>query len=125
MIAKLYNLNYSLLFHRLGYGRDISSYPYPTWSLVAEKEECTGDEKLLDYDSKIKSVDECANACDGLSTMFAFGTNDFGEERCDNDGNCKCSCETGAHWYDTTCTKKSHLGYRLYKYTVTGKKTIL
>ena len=46
--------------------------------------------------------------------MFAFGTNDHGEDRC-YDGGCNCYCETAAA-PDGTCNKVSHNGYRLYRF---------
>ena len=87
-----------------------------SWELVAEQEECAGPEIMFGYSFGIKSVESCARTCNGLASMFGFGTNDFGDTRCDNDGNCKCTCETVAA-SDGTCTQSSQLGYRLYKYT--------
>ena len=46
--------------------------------------------------------------------MFAFGTNDFGTDRCYDDG-CACLCETSASPLGS-CNTVSHNGYRLYKY---------
>ena len=50
--------------------------------------------------------------------MFIFGTNDFGQNRCDEDG-CVCVCETGAK-DDGTCNMISHDGYNLYKFKTRG-----
>ena len=50
--------------------------------------------------------------------MFIFGTNDFGQNRCDEDG-CVCVCETGAK-DDGTCNMVSHDGYNLYKFKTRG-----
>ena len=66
------------------------------------------------------SPGQCANECNGLSTMFAFGTNDFGVDRCDGNG-CKCLCETSAA-DDGTCDSVQHKGYRLYRFKAFGKQ---
>ena len=49
--------------------------------------------------------------------MFAFGTNDFGTNRCDYGGydGCRCLCELSAT-DEGDCTRVIHEGYRLYKY---------
>ena len=52
--------------------------------------------------------------------MFAFGTNDFGTNRCNDDG-CSCYCETSAT-EEGTCKRVDHNGYRLYKYGITNSK---
>ena len=72
-----------------------------------------GDEKEYGYGERIKTAEECANKCSGLSSMFAFGTNDFGTQRCDLNGFCKCICETSAT-KEGFCHQMSHSGYRLY-----------
>ena len=81
------------------------------WELVSEKKECSGSEI---GENGYNDVDDCASYCKGKSTMFAFGTNDFGTTRCYGDG-CRCLCETSAT-KDGTCTTLDHDGYRLYKY---------
>ena len=87
------------------------------WELVAEKTECDGKEKDL---SPQPTTEACAKACEGISSLFIFGTNDFQVEdkikgtRCDSDG-CKCWCETAAG-EDGTCTQEPHPGFRLYKF---------
>ena len=86
--------------------------------MVVEKNVCTGGaktDKEYGYDERIETVDECANKCSGLSTMFAFGTNDFGTQRCQN-GFCKCICETSATKEGSCHPLTSHNGYRLYRF---------
>ena len=68
---------------------------------------------------RMESVEECAEACAGVSSMFIFGTNDFGKKRCNWKG-CTCYCETSAA-ADGTCKVKNHRGYRLYRYDTWGK----
>ena len=65
-------------------------------------------------DETFHSVDGCAKACDGISSMFAFG-NDLNDDydRCWSDG-CACLCETGAS-DDGTCAVVEHRGYNIYK----------
>jgi len=92
-----------------------SSYPTNSWSLVGEKQECRGEEE---YIGRFETVEECGEACGGVATMFIFGTNDFGKNRCNRKG-CKCICEVEAA-YDGTCDVKKHRGYRLYRYDTWG-----
>ena len=86
------------------------------WSLVEEKKECSGDEISK---GRMNSPGECANACKGVASMFAFGTNDFGVPRCDGNG-CQCLCETAAA-DDGSCDSVQHKGYRLYRFRAVGK----
>ena len=46
--------------------------------------------------------------------MFGFATNDFGGNRCFDDG-CNCICETSAK-DDGTCDMIPNNSYRLYKF---------
>ena len=62
-----------------------------------------------------ESIDQCAIACKDRASMFIFGTNAFGDDRCYRDG-CKCICETAAN-DDGTCDIKEHMGYNLYRFT--------
>ena len=62
----------------------------------------------------VPSISDCASACKGLSSMFAFGTNDYGNALCSN-LKCQCLCETSAS-PGGKCTKVRHTGYHLYKY---------
>ena len=88
------------------------------WGLVAEKTECRGSETNK---GKLPSVDACAAKCTGVSSMFAFGTNDYFTNRCDKNSGCVCLCETSAN-DEGTCDTKEHKGYRLYKYGITTSK---
>ena len=83
--------------------------------LVSEKRECGGSEI---HAGTLATVDKCANSCNGKSSMFAFGTNDYGTVRCGETG-CSCYCETAAS-SEGTCSENSHPGFRLYKYKTTG-----
>merc|ERR1719242_733176 len=81
------------------------------YELVADKKECGGKEDFKGY---ISTLEQCAKTCKTISTMFAYGTNDFGTTRCNNNG-CKCYCETAA-FTDGTCSEVNHNGFRLYRY---------
>ena len=86
------------------------------WNLVVKTKECGGSEVNK---GRMDSIDECAKACNGISSMFAFGTNDFGVVRCFSDG-CQCLCETAAK-DDGTCDMVDHKGYHLYRLGPLGK----
>ena len=64
------------------------------------------------------SAKKCAEMCYGISTMFALGTNEYGNVRCYHDPlkdmGCNCLCETAAS-PDGTCTHSGHSGYNLYR----------
>ena len=77
---------------------------------MAEKQECGGNEK---YVGRKKTLDECAHSCRGTTSMFIYGTNDFGERKCGSSG-CYCFCELSST--AGKCNQVSHNGYRLYKY---------
>ena len=80
--------------------------------LVAENKECTGSEiqKNLRNFAHAK-VQDCANACHGVSAMFIF-----------NQHSENCFCKTSSK-YDGTCLGSvTHLeNYDLYKYKGTFK----
>ena len=83
-----------------------------SYELVAKKAECNGAEH---YIKNSPSVAACAKACSGKASMFAYGTNQFGNNRCSSDGNCRCLCEIASA--NGECTKQvQHTGYNLYKY---------
>ena len=79
---------------------------------MAEKKECLGSEM---YKGRVHSVDACGSLCQGVSSMFIFGTNDFGYEGSCYSAGCNCYCETSAT-NEGTCDIWSNYGYRLYKY---------
>ena len=83
--------------------------------MVAEQKECDGAEIEYGYNETIASVEECANKCRESSSMFAFGTNDFGSPRCIKGGVCKCLCETSST-KQGSCNQIDHKGYRLYRF---------
>ena len=55
--------------------------------------------------------------------MFIFGTNDFGDDRCESNGKqCQCYCETSAKDKGlVTCETSDHNGFRLYKFDTPSK----
>ena len=63
----------------------------------------------------LSGVEKCAVACKGKASLFAYGTDEHGENRCNSHGECKCLCETAAT-ADGKCDQNGHAGYNLYKY---------
>ena len=96
----LYGINFTKLI--LGY------------SLVGTKQECGGDEiNVYGELGGLTSIDQCAIACKDRASMFAFGTNAFGDNRYFRDGG-KCLCETHSEgwpiWhYKKQCKDESRL----------------
>ena len=84
------------------------------WSLVAEKKECDGSEAFIGW---VSTLEECAKKC-VWSSMFIYGTNDFGSNKCGK-SSCKCYCEKAASAVNT-CNQIDHSGYRLYQYKIAG-----
>ena len=82
------------------------------YELVAKKAECNGAAHGI-WNSP--SLAACAESCSGKASMFAYGTNEFGDNRCSSDGTCRCLCEYASA--NGVCTKQiEHTGYNLYKY---------
>ena len=71
------------------------------------------------------SIEQCAESCKGVSSMFIFGTNDFGWtwegwwHPCNDEG-CSCYCEISAK-DNGTCDMQANEGFRLYKFLSSGK----
>ena len=61
------------------------------WVLIEELNKC--NETALEGSNVVRTrkIDECAAECKGRDPIFAFGTNDFGGNGC-NEGLCKCIC---------------------------------
>ena len=93
------------------------------FALVAHAKECGGKE--IDV-GKFKTVDECAAQCAAESMMFAFGTNDFGENKCKKrfiwwgDIQCPCYCETESSARGE-CPIIRNDGYNLYRFSAQGE----
>ena len=86
-------------------------WSFSDWYLVAETWECGGFEK---YAGRKTTLEECAYSCRRSTYMFIYGTNDFGENRCDSSG-CVCYCELQS--VPGRCDYRvRHKGYRLYRY---------
>ena len=63
--------------------------------------------------SKAASIEECAIKCEGLTQMFAYGTNDFGANGC-KDGLCKCHCIDALN--NHTCRKIKYDEYWIFAF---------
>ena len=88
--------------------------------LVGDKKECSGTDKI--FKGNLLSGADCAVKCMGTASMFIFGTNDYGGNRCNADG-CQCRCEL-ASTTDGQCDQTDHNGYRLYKYGKPGNPSV-
>ena len=62
-----YAIYYFAYFHNKG---------KPKWLLVEEKVECVAPEVVKE---RTHDIETCAKACKDISSMFIFGTNDFGD----------------------------------------------
>ena len=86
------------------------------WMIVAEQMYCEGEQV---HQTDVSTIDECAVQCNGLSSMFVVGTNDYGiGSQCVN-GKCKCICQPDAAT-DGTCDQKSDNRFRLFKFKNDG-----
>ena len=88
------------------------------WKRVAHEKECGGSEKSM---GTKKTLSDCADSCREISSMFIYGTNDFGENKCKLFGaeECPCYCETSAK--NGKCKMVDNSGYWLYKYVEVKK----
>ena len=87
------------------------------WILVDKRKECSGSEIPIGY---VSEISQCAENCRPISSVFSFGTNEFGYEddsygkRCGDSG-CDCYCEM-VESKDDNCEMEDHEGYNLYKF---------
>ena len=79
--------------------------------MLEQKTECGGEEINV---GRFYEVSQCAEKCRSISSMFLFGTNEYGLTKCDEFG-CKCFCETESTNVGT-CQTKDSMGYNLYTY---------
>ena len=86
--------------------------------MVSEREECDDSIQWNIFKGYFHSVDECASQCKDVASMFAYGTNDTGTTRCNNDG-CRCLCEISAT-DDGVCTRVKNDLYHLFKINISG-----
>ena len=81
------------------------------YRLVKKRSQC--DDAGEEYQQKL-TLDGCAKACRATAQNFAFGTNEFGKNRC-NGILCDCFCEFGTYKYQ--CNKITvHDGFNLYAF---------
>ena len=83
---------------------------------MAEQKYCEGEQV---HRADVSTIDGCAVQCDGLSSMFVVGTNDYGNSSQCVDGKCKCICQPDAA-NDGTCDQKSDTRFRLFKFKTDG-----
>ena len=87
-----------------------------SWMLVSEQKYCEGEQV---HQSDVTTIDGCAAQCDGLSSMFVVGTNDYGTSSQCKNGYCKCICQPEAAT-DGTCDQKSDNRFRLFMFEHEG-----
>ena len=61
---------------------------------------------------EVTTINECAAKCSGITNLFAYGTNEFGGQGCE-DGLCKCHCIRLKDTTDETCQQLSQKNYWL------------
>ena len=83
---------------------------------MAEQKYCKGDQV---HRNDVSTIGGCAGQCDGLSSMFVVGTNDYGTSSHCVNGKCKCICQPDAA-NDGTCDQKSDNRFRLFKFKNDG-----
>lgn len=86
-----------------------------TWKLIAEKAECESSAtKWPEQKGWFQDIEKCAEACYGVSSMFTFGTDDFGRKHSLGD-RFACACQTTEN-ENGTCQVISSVTRRLFKY---------
>ena len=84
--------------------------------MIAEEKECRSADEV--FKGKVIGVDDCAQLCNGVATMFLHGPRRehyLENSRCDKNGGCDCLCEKGAK-EDGACDTVKNSGYNLFKY---------
>ena len=83
--------------------------------MTDDEEVCIDGADTIGYLSETTTIHECARKCHGLTQMFAYGTNDFGQQGC-QDGLCKCHCVRVAKPKDESCQLINQEKYRFFWY---------
>ena len=85
------------------------------WTVEEIEKVCLdeNDDKATSFEAK--SIKECARKCDGITKLFAYGTNDFGGQGCEN-GICKCHCVIIKDNLDESCKEIDENTYWFFKY---------
>ena len=88
---------------------------YLDFTVLKNAVECKGSER---FKGELVSAEACATACRGTSQLFIYGTNEFGEKRCDSKAGiqtCDCWCQDETE--DYKCKKETkNKGYRLFAF---------
>ena len=89
------------------------------WTVTTETNLCIQRSEDTAYPVFFATIDECSEECKKkYSTVFAYGTNDFGRRGCIDDV-CKCQCINTDD--DETCESVNHEEYWFYKFKSVGK----
>ena len=93
-----------------------TNYPID-YALVAGKAICLDSGQIIQKPDT-EDVEGCAHACKDETQMFIYGTNQYGNNKCDN-GKCQCWCEVDTK--DFKCKNQAeHSGYDLYTFKGKG-----
>ena len=94
--------------------------------LVGDNKQCTGIKHVPGvhpHASLSDNVNECANKCNGISSMFIFGTGSKCYTKGEGErikGGCHCACELSTS-VDGRCNEEQTTDSRLYKFIPKGK----
>merc|ERR1711962_1545792 len=94
-------------------GYDLYAFDGNGYKKIMDAHYCKGKEP---YKGRKRTLQECADACRGVTDTFIYGTNAHGNKRCYKDG-CKCYCQINTEIGCQNLTP--HTGYNLYNI---GKK---
>ena len=86
------------------------------YSLKSQRMKCLGPELNVGFKF---SIEKCVEACTGISSLIAYGTNDYGDQGCTEYG-CNCRCEWVAT-YSGECKESRTDSHRLFKIPMKGK----
>jgi len=90
------------------------------WELKAERKRCGGTRTNQGWKA---TVADCADSCRGKSSMFSWGTTDFGANPCLDCRGCRCFCEFSSSSGTCDADKGGMIddnGFRLYSFESEG-----
>ena len=90
------------------------------WELKAERKRCGGTRTNQGWKA---TVADCADSCRGKSSMFSWGTTDFGANPCLDCRGCRCFCEFSSSSGTCDADKGGMIddnGFRLYNFESEG-----
>ena len=87
------------------------------WTLLLDEPDdiCINENHNQHDPSDATRIHECAAKCAGITNLFAYGTNEFGGQGC-QDGLCKCHCIRQKDNTDESCQQLNHKNYWLLSF---------